>query len=179
MRREILRFLKLFWYYQHTFGWLQKSAIAVITNYFAEYCICSMQNTEVCSCLSSRSWIRSLIYKWQGNQDIALDSERNGASIAPNTSTLWQQDSNRHCEWHREKAQITVNGNALFLGYWSSTQIFWRKLDRLILKASFRGASQKGTFVVYSHPEFTQGTPTSASTKCSERVCWNPRTRVL
>ena len=37
MRSEMLRLLKLFRYYQCTFGWIQKSVDAIIANYFAEY----------------------------------------------------------------------------------------------------------------------------------------------
>ena len=53
-----------------------------------------------------------------------------------------------------------------------------RKLSGLFFKTSFGSAPQEDTALVNSYTKFTEIALKSKSPKGSERVCWNPRTRV-
>ena len=91
---------------------------------------------------------------------IANDTVKRHRSRSMEMRYVWVTD-----QVHRE--QIGYN-----LANWS------RKFGGLLLEAPYRHTSQEGTFMVYSHPKFTEGTPTGTGTKCSERMCWNPGTWV-
>jgi len=123
----------------------------------------TLHNCQICSSISSRGRVKSVMFEYQTRTNHAANTWRDGTLTATNFNQHRQFNSSGDSQWHSETTKIVIDGDAILLLLRSSEEksirctISFRagELRGLHFKASQIKAPQGRTTNLLTHAELT------------------------